>query len=86
MAATSTCLEQPTPGPRSSEVTSVTVTRNAHISRLIAALLLLAFLTPAVAAPRQAPAFEVKLFSGKAFRLADYRGTAAVLLLFWAPW
>lgn len=38
------------------------------------------------AAPRPAPAFEIELLNGKTFRLADYKGTAAVVLLFWAPW
>lgn len=46
---------------------------------------LLAMLAPVQAAPRPAPPFEIGLLDGKIFRLADYKGTA-VLLLFWAPW
>jgi len=40
---------------------------------------------PAPAAPRTAPQFDLELFSGTTFRLADARGSA-VVLLFWAPW
>lgn len=49
---------------------------------LLAALLALA---PAQAAPPQAPAFDLALFDGTTFRLAEARGSA-VVLLFWAPW
>jgi hypothetical protein len=42
-------------------------------------------LAPARSAPRAAPDFELELFSGKTFRLAEARGSA-VILLFWAPW
>jgi hypothetical protein len=41
---------------------------------------------PAIlAAPGPAPAFSLDLFNGKTLRLADLKGTAAVLL-FWAEW
>lgn len=51
------------------------------------ALLLAALLAwaPAQAAPPRAPSFELALFDGTTFRLAEARGTA-VVLLFWAPW
>lgn len=42
-------------------------------------------LVPAASAPRHAPDFNLELFGGKSFRLADARGSA-VVLLFWAPW
>lgn len=48
-------------------------------------VLVLAALVPAVAAPRRAPDFELQLFNGATFRLAEARGSA-VILLFWAPW
>lgn len=52
----------------------------------IAALVAVIAAVPVQAAPRPAPAFEIELLTGKMFRLADYKGTAAVVLLFWAPW
>lgn len=52
----------------------------------IAALVAVVAAGPVQAAPRPAPAFEIDLLTGKTFRLADYKGTAAVVLLFWAPW
>ncbi len=42
--------------------------------------------TQAAPAPNPAPVFELQLFNGQTFRLADQRGKNAVLLLFWAPW
>ncbi|HET6947466.1 MAG TPA: hypothetical protein VFJ45_06600 [bacterium] len=49
------------------------------------ALAALLTLTPAQAAPPRAPVFDLELFDGTTFRLADARGSA-VVLLFWAPW
>ena len=49
------------------------------------ALAVLLALAPAQAAPPRAPAFNLELFDGTTFRLADARGSA-VVLLFWAPW
>lgn len=50
-----------------------------------ACAVLVAACAPALAAPRSAPDFELPLFGGTTFRLADARGRA-VVLLFWAPW
>ena len=41
---------------------------------------------PAGTAPNPAPAFELQLFNGQTFRLADHVGKNAVLVWFWAPW
>lgn len=48
-------------------------------------LVLAAVALPAAAAPRTAPQFELELFDGTTYRLAEARGSA-VVLLFWAPW
>jgi hypothetical protein len=56
-----------------------------HRIGAVACAVVLAALAPAVSAPRAAPDFELGLFSGKTFRLAEARGSA-VVLLFWAPW
>jgi hypothetical protein len=52
----------------------------------IAMVVAAAAATQAAPAPNPAPVFELQLFNGQTFRLADQRGKNAVLLLFWAPW
>ena len=51
----------------------------------VLALAALLALTLPQAAPPRAPVFDLELFDGTTFRLADARGSA-VVLLFWAPW
>jgi hypothetical protein len=56
-----------------------------HRTLAVACAVVLVALTPALSAPRVAPDFQLELFNGTTFRLAEARGTA-VVLLFWAPW
>ena len=63
------------------------VTQRCTVAVAVAAVALAALL-PAQAAPAHAgsaPAFTLELLDGKTLRLADYKGSA-VILLFWAPW
>lgn len=55
---------------------------------LLTIAILVGVLVPAQAgpAPKPAPLFELQLFNGQTFRLADHRGKNAVLVWFWAPW
>jgi len=55
------------------------------LALVLAALIVPGIAQPVPAAPRTAPQFDLELFSGTTFRLADARGSA-VVLLFWAPW
>lgn len=55
------------------------------LALVLVALMVPVLVLPVQAAPRPAPQFELELFSGTTFRLAEARGSA-VVLLFWAPW
>ncbi len=63
------------------------VTQRCTLAVAVAAVtlvaLLLAQVIPALA--KSAPAFTLELLNGKSLSLADYKGSA-VILLFWAPW
>ena len=56
-----------------------------HWTLAVACAVVLVALAAAVSAPKAAPDFELELFSGTTFRLAEARGST-VVLLFWAPW
>jgi len=56
-----------------------------HWTLAVVCAAVLAVPAPAVSAPKTAPDFELELFSGTTFRLAEAR-SSAVVLLFWAPW
>ena len=55
------------------------------LALVLAALIVPVMVQAAPAAPRIAPQFDLELFSGTTFRLAEARGSA-VVVLFWAPW
>lgn len=59
-----------------------------RLAAFLTIALVVAAMMPAEAgpSPRPAPVFELQLFSGQTFRLADHLGKSAVLVWFWAPW